>query len=145
MSNDLSTSAAVPAGNTKGQVSLSKWANEKLPSYQQLLTTHDVTRLTRRSPWILAALALIGRFPKKTRFQGRALGWCRAEVLAWMARDLSIEPDTCAGAARQVCGGSAKRRASQTKSRAPIGPPAAHARQTQLCSIRRRGHTDNRS
>src|SRR6478736_3262627 len=115
MSNDLSTSAAVPAGNTKGQVSLSKWANEKLPSYQQLLTTHDVTRLTRRSPWILAALALIGRFPKKTRFQGRALGWCRAEVLAWMARDLSIEPDTCAGAARQGCGSPRRRRASHAK------------------------------
>jgi len=145
MSNDLPAGTAVRAVTTKDQASLSKWVNEKLPACHQLLTTHDVTRLTRRSPWILAALALFGRFPKKTRFQGRPLGWCRTEVMAWMAWDLRIEPDTRAGTARQDCGGSAKRRASRAKPRAPIIPPAADARPTHPCSIRRRGHTDTRS
>jgi len=48
--------------------------------------THDVARLTRRHVWIISALALIGRFPKRTRFHGRGLGWNRHDVHDWMAR-----------------------------------------------------------
>ena len=53
------------------RVSLSKWANERFPSFQELLTAHEVARLTRRHRWVLAALTLLGRFPRKQRFHGR--------------------------------------------------------------------------
>jgi predicted DNA-binding transcriptional regulator AlpA len=77
-------------------VSLSPWVNERLPAIQELLTARDVARLTRRPRWELFGLSLIGKFPRKKRYQGRPIGWCRAEVLEWMTRELSVEA---------VCGG----------------------------------------
>jgi predicted DNA-binding transcriptional regulator AlpA len=67
-------------------VTLSPWVNERLPSFQELLSAHDVARLTRRPKLILTGLMLLGRFPKKCRFRGRQIGWLRADVLDWMAR-----------------------------------------------------------
>ena len=69
------------------RVSLSRWVNEPLPSCEELLTAHDVARLTRRPHWVLATLALLGRFPKKQRFHGRRIGWRRVDVLHWLASD----------------------------------------------------------
>jgi predicted DNA-binding transcriptional regulator AlpA len=65
---------------------LSPWTNEEFPRWSDLLTTHDVARLTRRHVWLISALALIGRFPKRTRFHGRGIGWNRHDVHDWMAR-----------------------------------------------------------
>jgi predicted DNA-binding transcriptional regulator AlpA len=70
---------------------LSRWINEPYPPLTELLSAHDVARLTRRPRWLLVGLALIGRFPRKARFRGRALGWWRSDVLEWMARDLAVE------------------------------------------------------
>ena len=65
-------------------VSLSRWVNEGLPSCQALLTAHEVARLTRRPRWVLEALTLFRRFPKKQRFHGRRIGWRRHDVLLWL-------------------------------------------------------------
>lgn len=73
-------------------VELPDWVNERIPPLTEILSAHDVARLTRRPCWQIVGLALIGRFPKKTRFRGRPIGWCRTDVLAWMARDLVLEP-----------------------------------------------------
>ncbi len=74
-------------GTTAERVSLSRWVNERLPSCQEILTDHDVARLTRRPQWVLAALTLLGRFPSKQRFHGRRIGWRRHEVLLWLGND----------------------------------------------------------
>src|SRR5688572_2221516 len=69
-------------------ITLSRWINEPYPPLTELLSAHDVARLTRRPRWLLVGLALIGRFPKRVRFRGRALGWWLSDVLEWMAKDL---------------------------------------------------------
>jgi predicted DNA-binding transcriptional regulator AlpA len=94
ISSSRTRGAAIPP---KPSVSISRWVNESLPPWSQLLTAHDVARLTRRHRWVLSALVLLGRFPKKHRFQGRGIGWRRSEVLSWMSRKPSIE-----GAAQQA-------------------------------------------
>jgi predicted DNA-binding transcriptional regulator AlpA len=76
---------------TKTKVRLSPWVNEKLPSLEQLLSAHDVARLTRRPKWLLSGLMLLGRFPKKQRFRGRQIGWSRADIIDWLCRDLATE------------------------------------------------------
>lgn len=74
-------------------VSISRWINERYPPLQDLLSAHDVARLTRRPRWMIVGLSLIGRFPKKLKFRGRAIGWRRSEVLEWMLRDLAVASD----------------------------------------------------
>jgi len=68
-------------------VSLSRWVNERPPPWDQILTAHDVARLTRRHCWILRTLALMGRFPRQVQFHGRRIGWHRSEVMEWMAHE----------------------------------------------------------
>jgi predicted DNA-binding transcriptional regulator AlpA len=69
-------------------IALSRWVNEPYPALTEILSARDVARLTRRPHWLLVGLALIGRFPKRARFRGRALGWWLSDVLEWMAKDL---------------------------------------------------------
>lgn len=75
----------------KPVVSLSRWVNEPLPPWTEILTAHDVARLIRRPPWLVAGMAAIGRFPKRRSFQGRKIGWLKADILDWMTRDLRLE------------------------------------------------------
>ena len=70
------------------QVSISKWVNEPLPAWNDILTAHDVARLTRRRRWHLSALMWIGRFPRQQCFRGRRLGWLRSDVVSWLAKEL---------------------------------------------------------
>ena len=78
----------------KAHVRISPWVNERPPPWRDILTAHDVTRLTRRSHTTILALTLIGRFPGKQRFQGRNVGWLRSDILDWMTRSLRVEPAT---------------------------------------------------
>jgi hypothetical protein len=71
-------------------VSISRWVNQPLPPWNQILTAHDVARLTRRPCWVLCGLSWIWRFPKKLRYEGRRIGWLRSDVLNWMTKDLSL-------------------------------------------------------
>lgn len=87
VSNKADPKAAPPP------IVISRWINEPYPPLTELLSAHDVARLTRRPRWLIAGLALIGRFPRKARFRGRAFGWWRSDVLEWMARDLLLESD----------------------------------------------------
>src|ERR1017187_1429501 len=68
------------------RVLISKWVNEKVPAWDQILTAHDVARLIRRQRWTLSTLAILGKVPQKQRFRGRGIGWLRDDVLVWMAR-----------------------------------------------------------
>lgn len=77
----------VPARAIAPRVSLSRWVNESIPSCQALLTAHEVARLTRRPRWVLEALTLFKRFPRKQRFHGRRIGWRRHDVLLWLGSD----------------------------------------------------------
>jgi hypothetical protein len=88
--------AGVATGqNTRAEaVTISPWVNEPLPNIQKLLCSRDLARLTRRPRWVLCGLALMGKFPRKKRYRGRLVGWCRAEVLEWMTRNLSIETES---------------------------------------------------
>jgi len=78
---------AVPAR----RIVLSPWINEAYPALTELLSAQDVARLTRRPRWLLVGMTLIGRFPPRARFRGKAVGWWRSEVLEWMARDRVLE------------------------------------------------------
>ena len=76
------------AATARQEVSISKWVNERAPPWDDILTAHDVARLTRRHPWHLSALMWIGRFPAQQRFRGRRLGWLRSDVVSWLAKEL---------------------------------------------------------
>jgi predicted DNA-binding transcriptional regulator AlpA len=73
----------------RAKVTLSPWVNEPLPPFQELLSAHDVARLTRRPRLVISGLVLLRRFPKKRRYRGRQIGWLRAEVIDWMTRDMT--------------------------------------------------------
>src|SRR5579863_5582819 len=85
-----SSEPAVTAASPR--VTLSPWVNEPLPPFQELLSAHDVARLTRRPRLVISGLVLLRRFPKKRRYRGRQVGWLRSDVLDWLSRDLTIDP-----------------------------------------------------
>jgi hypothetical protein len=68
----------------EGRVSISKWVNEALPPWSEILSAHDVARLTRRHRWILSALSFMRRFPRRRHFHGRPIGWHRRDVARWL-------------------------------------------------------------
>jgi predicted DNA-binding transcriptional regulator AlpA len=72
------------------RVCLSPYINEPLPNWEELLSAHDVARLTRRPRWVVLSLSLLGRFPPKHRYHGRSIGWLRSDVVTWLARDLRV-------------------------------------------------------
>jgi hypothetical protein len=74
-------------------VTISPWVNEPLLNLQGILCSRDLARLTRRPRWMLCGLALIGKFPRRKRYRGRVVGWCRAEVVEWMTRELTVAAD----------------------------------------------------
>jgi Prophage CP4-57 regulatory protein (AlpA) len=84
----LDPTAAAPRAASRDSVSISRWVNEPLPPWHEILTARDVARLARRPPWLLSGMALLGRFPRQRRFRGRAIGWLRSDVLDWIASDL---------------------------------------------------------
>jgi len=91
-------------------VSLSPWVNERFPGWDQLLSSHDIARLTRRPRWALLGMMVLGRFPRKRRFHGRPIGWLRSDVLNWMADDLATvcnrtrsRPHVAYLSGRQMC------------------------------------------
>src|SRR5579883_3337744 len=99
----IDESGSQPLDRGRAQcVSLSKWVNERPPSFQQLLTTHDVARLTRRYRWVLAALTLLGRFPRGQRFHGRRIGWLRSDVAGWLADDIGLKSCHATGRSRPI-------------------------------------------
>jgi predicted DNA-binding transcriptional regulator AlpA len=67
-------------------VPLSRWVNEPFPAWNDILTSHEVARLTRRQCWLLNALTFVGKFPKKHHFSGRSVGWLRTDVDEWLGR-----------------------------------------------------------
>ena len=83
---ELSAASLRPSPET---IRLSRWVNERPPALDQILTAHDVARLTRRPRWALSALALVGRIPERLRFQGRPVGWRRKDIEHWLRRQLS--------------------------------------------------------
>lgn len=76
------------SGFSANKITLSPWVNEPLPPLSNLLTAHDVARLTRRSKWTLLGLRIIGQFPRSRRYRGRGIGWLRSDVIHWLAQDL---------------------------------------------------------
>jgi predicted DNA-binding transcriptional regulator AlpA len=85
--NSLSSARAASAAPSK-TVSLSPWINERFPAWEDLLSAHDVARLTRRPRWMLTSMVLLRRFPRKRRYHGRGIGWLRSDVIHWLGKDL---------------------------------------------------------
>jgi predicted DNA-binding transcriptional regulator AlpA len=107
-SSNSRTTVMIPARVT--QLTISRWVNERYPPLNELLSSHDVARLTQRPRWVLIGLCLIGRFPKKLKFRGRGIGWRRSEVIDWMSRDLAVVRESASSLScrsrrhpRQVC------------------------------------------
>ncbi len=84
----------------RGRVLLSKWVNEKFPAWSEILSAHEVARLTRRCQWVVHTLTILGRFPKRQRFHDRALGWAKHDVLKWLAEN--AESQQCLGSQRRA-------------------------------------------
>jgi predicted DNA-binding transcriptional regulator AlpA len=93
MSPEPSSPEASIRSTVTKHVSLSPWVNERFPGWDQLLSSHDIARLTRRPRWVLLGMMVLGRFPRKRRFHGRRIGWLRSDVLGWMTSDIS--PAAC--------------------------------------------------
>ena len=74
----------VTPGAPAARVLLSKQVNEPFPPLNQVLSAHDVARLTRRHRWALYALTALGRFPKQQRFRGHPIGWHRRDLANWL-------------------------------------------------------------
>jgi predicted DNA-binding transcriptional regulator AlpA len=91
VNSTVSVSGNNVSATPRASVMLSRWVNEPLPPIQELLSAHDVARLTRRPKLVISGLVLLRRFPKKRRFRGRQIGWLRADVLEWMTRDLTTD------------------------------------------------------
>jgi predicted DNA-binding transcriptional regulator AlpA len=83
-------SSVAPAASSR--VSLSPYVNERFPNWEELLSAHDVARLTRRPRWLVLSLALLGRFPRKHRFHGHSVGWLRTDVQRWLSKDPKAIP-----------------------------------------------------
>jgi predicted DNA-binding transcriptional regulator AlpA len=83
--DELQSELPMAATNLNAGVSISKWVNEACPPWDEILSAHDVARLTRRHRWVLSAMAALRRFPRKRKFHGRAVGWHRGDVVRWLA------------------------------------------------------------
>src|SRR5579863_8786195 len=90
-SEDSSPDQRAPSAAYPRNISLSKYVNERFPAWEQLLSAHDVARLTRRPRWWLLGMAVLGQFPRKQRFHGRGIGWLRCDVREWLAKRLPKE------------------------------------------------------
>jgi predicted DNA-binding transcriptional regulator AlpA len=90
-SADALSPARAPSALPSRTVVLSPWVNEGFPDWEQILSARDVSRLTRRSRWVLYGLTLFGRFPRKRRYHGRGIGWLRSDVISWLAKDLQAQ------------------------------------------------------
>lgn len=84
--------ARAPSAAASQHVTLSQWVNERFPAWEQLLSAHDVARLTRRPRWVVLSMMMLGRFPRKRRYHGRGIGWLRSDVLHWLGKDLRTTP-----------------------------------------------------
>lgn len=86
MSTDqVQSELSIATTNLKGTVSISRWVNEAYPPWSEILSSHDVARLTRRHRWVLSAMATLRRFPRKRKYHGRGIGWHRGDVVRWLA------------------------------------------------------------
>ena len=90
MNSEASPTPVIPAANDR--VRLSPFVNERFPNWEEILSAHDVARLTRRPRWAVLGLALLGRLPRKHRFRGRRIGWLRSDVIHWLSQDLQATP-----------------------------------------------------
>jgi predicted DNA-binding transcriptional regulator AlpA len=97
---DSSPAQRAPSAAFSGNISLSKYVNERFPAWEQLLSAHDIARLTRRPRWVLLGMMMLRQFPRKHRFHGRGIGWWRADVLNWIAKDLRTASGHRRGAAQ---------------------------------------------
>lgn len=88
--NDRVTITASPATR---EVRLPGWVNEPLLDIHQILSGHEISRLTRRPRWLLLGLAALGLFPKRRTHCGKPIGWHRADVLDWLTQHMAVEPD----------------------------------------------------
>jgi len=77
--------APAPRIGLQNGVSISKWVNETFPPWDEILSAHDVARLTRRRRWVLSTLTLLRCFPRKLQYHGRDIGWNRCAVESWLA------------------------------------------------------------
>src|ERR1700728_1981820 len=91
-SDQFSATSRLFAAARSRSVVLSPWVNERFPAWEQLLSAHDVARLTRRPRWVLYSMMVLGRFPRKRRHQGHGIGWLRSDVVHWLAKDFPAGP-----------------------------------------------------
>jgi predicted DNA-binding transcriptional regulator AlpA len=131
------------------RVTLSRWINEPLLPFQELLSAHDVARLTRRPKLVISGLVLLGRFPKRRRYHGRQVGWLRSDVLEWMSDKLTLE-----GISREASS-KCPRRCGRPSSHRPClafecrsdcrGAIRRSTQRTMDCQANRRTHRSSRA
>lgn len=93
MSSNTPESVAASSASCRSEdVSLSKWVNEPLLPWTEILSPDEVVRLTRRHRWMLRLLTLLGRFPPVLRLRGRVIGWLRNDVEQWLEYQRTVPP-----------------------------------------------------
>jgi predicted DNA-binding transcriptional regulator AlpA len=135
MSTEVSGSGTPVAITRSERLSLSKWVNEKFPPWTELLTAHEVARLTRRHRWMVSALTLLGRFPKQERFRGRGIGWNRHDVERWLRSESGVaSAELSGGPISSIC-------RTRGRARSCLRSPANHTRCSRR-TRRRRWHRE---
>jgi hypothetical protein len=84
-SDSVQPNTAVGTARIHQAIAISRFVNEPPVAWGELLTAHDLARLTRRPPWLLSGMAVLGRFPRQRRFHSRRIGWLRSDVLQWLS------------------------------------------------------------
>jgi predicted DNA-binding transcriptional regulator AlpA len=135
--NRSDSGVAVTAALIAEKASLSKWVNERLPALDQLLTAHEVSRLIRRSKCAVYALSALGRFPKRWRFQGREIGWRRADVDLWLRQGSKVPIHAQGDGHPPAC---PSRRSSRPQRCRVRHSPASAVRRERI-HVRREGET----
>jgi hypothetical protein len=77
--DDSSPKQRAPSAASDKAVAFLRWANEPFPAWDQLLTAHDVVRVTRRAQWaLLRTVLVLGAFRESRASRPKdlpAAGW----------------------------------------------------------------------
>jgi hypothetical protein len=81
---DFCPEQRAPSSAFSNSVILSRWVNERFPAWGQLLSAHDVARLTRRPQWMVLSLVLLADFPANSASTGaKSVGYDLTCSIGW--------------------------------------------------------------
>ena len=69
-------------------------ASARVTGIDQLLSTHDIVKITGKHRCTIHRWMADGVFPRKALQRGRAIGWLRSDVERWLRASEPVQSDT---------------------------------------------------